>query len=329
MANISYFPPFERAFAGMKQRLFRPFNLGKWFAIGFTAWLAMLGENGGGGSSFSSFPDGKSHSGGPDFSAAGHFIREHLAIIISIAVVVFIIVFVLSVVLAWLRARGVFMFLDNIILDRAQVSEPWHEYRREGNSLFWWSFVFGWITFFIFLAILALGLAIALPAIRHHHFDFHAGIALAVTLPLVILFLLVVSVIYLLLEDFVVPIMWKHRVTATESWRIWRRLTAGNGLCFVPYFLVRFLFSTIAGVLTLVTGICTCCCAFFLLAVPVVNAALLLPISATFRLYSLEFLRQFGSDGDCLATPAPPDLPPSTGAPLVVPPLPAMPQATV
>ena len=30
------------------------------------------------------------------------------------------------------------MFLDNVVHDRAQVLAPWHEYRKEGNSLFVW-----------------------------------------------------------------------------------------------------------------------------------------------------------------------------------------------
>ncbi|MBN1557370.1 MAG: DUF4339 domain-containing protein, partial [Lentisphaerae bacterium] len=37
------------AWQGMKSILFRPFEIGKWFALGFAAWLASLGQGGGSG----------------------------------------------------------------------------------------------------------------------------------------------------------------------------------------------------------------------------------------------------------------------------------------
>jgi hypothetical protein len=307
MANISFLPPFEAAWAGMKQRLFRPFDLGKWFTIGFTAWLAMLGENGGGGGL--NYPGNAFKNAGPEMDNVSHFIHEHLAMIIGIATGVILFSMILGIALSWLHARGVFMYLDNIIHNRARVSESWHEFRREGNSLFWWQFVFGWICLFTFIAIVLVGLAMALPAIRHHRFDYHAGIALAVTIPLFLVFVITAGIISSLLNEFIAPIMWKHRVGATEGWRIWRRLIAGNGLSFVPFYLLRILFGMVASIAILLFGFCTCCCGFFLLAIPVVNATTMLPVSMTFSLYSLEFLRQFGPDGDCL-TIAPPDIPP-------------------
>ena len=62
---IAYVQPTSRAFDGMKRILFQPFDIGKWFVIGFTAWLAGLldhtssssgssGGSGGGGGSGSS-----------------------------------------------------------------------------------------------------------------------------------------------------------------------------------------------------------------------------------------------------------------------------------
>src|SRR5436309_15078106 len=46
--EISVVTPVSAALERVKQVLFRPFDLGKWFVIGFCAWLAHLGENGGG-----------------------------------------------------------------------------------------------------------------------------------------------------------------------------------------------------------------------------------------------------------------------------------------
>ena len=40
--QISFTNPYNRAWLRMKSALFGPLDLGKWFALGFTAWLAQL-----------------------------------------------------------------------------------------------------------------------------------------------------------------------------------------------------------------------------------------------------------------------------------------------
>jgi hypothetical protein len=46
--EISVVEPVSPALEHVKRMLFKPFDLGKWFVIGFCAWLAGLGESGGG-----------------------------------------------------------------------------------------------------------------------------------------------------------------------------------------------------------------------------------------------------------------------------------------
>src|SRR6266481_839616 len=50
-AKIEIFKPFGEAFELMQKILFQPFDLKKWFVIGFAAWLSNLGLGGGGGGS--------------------------------------------------------------------------------------------------------------------------------------------------------------------------------------------------------------------------------------------------------------------------------------
>src|SRR5438034_6803059 len=50
--KIEIFKPFGEAFELMKKILFRPFDLKKWFVIGFAAWLSNLGSGGGYNSRF-------------------------------------------------------------------------------------------------------------------------------------------------------------------------------------------------------------------------------------------------------------------------------------
>ncbi len=47
--SISVIDPINPAIERVRTILFRPFDLGKWFVIGFCAWLAQLGNAGGGG----------------------------------------------------------------------------------------------------------------------------------------------------------------------------------------------------------------------------------------------------------------------------------------
>jgi len=47
--EISVTEPLTLAYDRMKLVLFQPFDPGKWFVIGFCAWLAGLGESGAGG----------------------------------------------------------------------------------------------------------------------------------------------------------------------------------------------------------------------------------------------------------------------------------------
>ena len=46
---VSVVEPLSPAIDWVKTVLFRPFDLGKWFVIGFCAWLAQLGKSPGGG----------------------------------------------------------------------------------------------------------------------------------------------------------------------------------------------------------------------------------------------------------------------------------------
>ncbi|MFV2073108.1 MAG: hypothetical protein ACC742_10720, partial [Thermoanaerobaculales bacterium] len=47
--NIAYMEPLTRAWERMKLILWRPFDLAKWFVLGFSVWLAGLADGAGGG----------------------------------------------------------------------------------------------------------------------------------------------------------------------------------------------------------------------------------------------------------------------------------------
>ena|SRR5436305_6910583 len=98
--KIEIFKPFGEAFELMKRILFQPFDLKKWFVIGFAAWLANLG--GGGGFNYPSDRGEQVKKVNDAISQIPH------PILLAGIVFVTVLVLVLIVVFAWLRARGRF-----------------------------------------------------------------------------------------------------------------------------------------------------------------------------------------------------------------------------
>ena len=132
--NIEYVESLSRAWNRMTKALFEPFDLGKWFVLGFTAFLAgpLNGRSGGSGSGFRG--DGDVDWGYVvDFPyTSWEWHMEHVVWIFIIVLGITALIAVI-VLLVWLSSRGKFMFLDNVVHERAKVVQPWHQFRREGN----------------------------------------------------------------------------------------------------------------------------------------------------------------------------------------------------
>lgn len=296
--QIQYINPLKNGFAHMKKALFKPFELRLWLVIGFTAFLAQLTEWGGGGNS------GISNKGNHDFNLgdvvnapgnAINWLTENPGWFIFIIFVAFIII-ALAVVLTWLSARGKFMFLHNVAHYQSEVSKPWHEYRKEGNSLFLWLLGFGFISFlFICLDIVLLyGILSNIywsdPPVSVIVFNF-IGLGL-----LFLLTVIIISFIERFLNDFVVPIMFKHRISCIDAWGRYWTILKKHFFSFILYGLFYFLIAIVIGMAVIAAGLLTCCIGFLFFALPYVNSVVLLPVSYTLRAFSLEFLAQFGKE---------------------------------
>jgi hypothetical protein len=157
--NVSVIDPISPAFERVKTILFSPFDLGKWFVIGFCAWLAYLGKGGGGGGGGPNFKGG----GEPEeaFHTAKEFVLANLHWIIPVAVTAVLVGIILWLVLTWLSSRGRFMFLHCVAQNKAEIKVPWAKFRQHANSLFLFRIVLGLIGFAaIGLPLLIVGLLI-------------------------------------------------------------------------------------------------------------------------------------------------------------------------
>jgi len=314
--RIEFIAPTKRAYEGMKCILFRPFDMGKWFILGFTAWLATLFEGGGSGSGGGNSSGGSGSDEGPEnesfsevVNTALAWIREHLTMILSIGAVVILVVVTVSIVVLWVQSRGKLMFLDNVLHNRALVADPWRQFREPANSLFRWRLVYNCIVFLGVMALLGGGAALAWPMIQEEAFDRSAiPMIIALTLGLVLVSL-AAAYINTMLESFVIPLIYRDRGTASQAWRTFLALHSANTGSFVLFFFWSILigFGTALATLALVIG--TCCIAIIPLVIPYLGTVLLLPIVVFLRLLGPEFLKQFGSEFDLLiAEPTPPPL---------------------
>ncbi len=306
--NVSVIDPIGPAIERVKTILFRPFDLRKWFVIGFCAWLAYLGKGGGGG--------GPNFRGGgkPDeaFHTAKEFVLDNLHWIIPVAVVAVFVGIILWLVITWLSSRGRFMFLHCVAQDKAEVKVPWTKFRQHANSLFLFRIVLGLIGFAAMgVPLLIAGLLIAITiAGNGPHVVGVLGflvIGLAVA-AILIAFILV----HKFTMDFVVPIMFLRMTSCTGGWREFLGLLSANKGRFTLYILFQIVIGITVGMIGAAIAclfscllVCfTCGIACLLMLPPLVLGygyiitVLLLPLSVFTRAYSLLYFRQFGPQFD-------------------------------
>lgn len=288
---IDFGKPLSSGWDRMAAMLFRPFDLGKWLILGFTAWLASFLEGGTGGS-FNSRSGGSKN----EMAETVHKLTEWgLTTWILIVLGVALFVMGLSVLLAWLGARGQFMFLDNVVRNRAEVAAPWKEFRVAGNSLFRLMVVFYICTFALMVAFVLFALVFCwgdLVAMRMRPWAEYApvwillGILIVAWVPLVI--------VWFFYLEFAVPVMHAGGCGAWAAARRIAGLATESPLDFFVYLVIRVAMGLLFLVVRIIVGCGTCCIGFL----PYVSAVFTLPLKV-FRLnFTLDCLVQFGPEFD-------------------------------
>jgi hypothetical protein len=304
--RIEIFKPFGEAFQLTNKICFQPFDLKKWFVIGFAAWLANLGS-GGGGFNYQGNRRNEVQTINEAISQIPHPI-----LIFGVCLLIFL-VLLLIVVFAWVRARGGFMFIDCIVKNRGVIAEPWHEFQKEGISYFLFSLVVAAVCV-IFATLLSLPLII-LALTGRNDFSLHRDrmdVYVIVAIAALVFVILVVVIAWSLIAGFMVPVMYRRRCRAYEAFRAVVSLIGGYPGEIVLYCLFLIVLVIATGLITCFAICATCCIA----AIPYVGTVILLPVFVFFRSFSLMFLRQFGPDYDVWARFIPLEfLPILSGAP--------------
>ncbi len=304
--NIQFLDPLTKALNRMKQALFKPFDLKKWFVVGFTAFLAELSDFTRGGGS----QTGRESAGDFGWQDALNFPQtarewlqenpEWFALIIAGICVILVII----VLFTWLSSRGKFMFLDNVTHDRAQVKKPWQEFRIQGNSLFSWYLIFIFTALTVFILYL-VNCYNYIYDLYNNNMEVKVLLSPAIWMIAGLLVLwLVISFIDLLLTDFVVPLMYRYRLSTSDAWHMFLPLLYAHLGYFLGYAVMVFFIYLLVVTGVIIVGLFTCCIGFLFLIIPYINSVTLLPVSYTMRAFSVEFLQQFGPDYHIFPEPA-------------------------
>jgi hypothetical protein len=304
--EISVTTPISQALDRVKRVLFQPFDLGRWFTIGFTAWLAHLGEQGWGGGG--NYGGGSHHgrSGGANLEhaleRAKDYVVSNLWWIGPVVLAVLVLGLVLWVVFTWLSSRGKFMFLRCVALNQAEVVAPWNQFAGAGNSLWQFRIGLGLVGMAVMLPLLAL---ISVPVLKMVMRGAPNAVGIIVAAGALLAFIVLAigfAVIGKLLTDFVVPIMFLRGKPCLAGWGELGGLLAAHIGSFALYFLMQIVLGMAIAILVLMVILATCCIAGCFLIIPYLGTVLLLPVLVFKRAYSLHFLAQFGPEYDVFPT---------------------------
>jgi hypothetical protein len=289
-----------------KQLLF-PFKGEKWFALGFTVFLAQCGESGSAPIQTPQipFPSGPSGRGGPSPYGTGFpaemqkaiadalsALRADLALYITLAIAGVVLIFGIWAFVLWFSSRAKLMFVESVIWDRVDIGKQWGRAGELGLSLFKFRALLGIGGSLLMLLAVGGAVAAGFPDFEKGQFLGPRALACYAVLGASSIFfgipLLITS---LLLDDFVVPLMVLRNARVREAWSMCRgEVLAGNlGGVFV-FYLLRVALAFGIGLIMVVLTCVTCC----LMYIPYINTVLLLPIFTFSRAYPLYYMEQLG-----------------------------------
>ena len=307
--RVSVIDPVTPGIDRVKLILFSPFDLRKWFIIGFCAWLAYLGSGprpgGGGGGGGPRYTVSRGEHGFREqiregIETARNFISENMFWIVPVTVTILVVAILISLLVVWLNSRGRFMFLHCVATNQAQVVFPWQKFRRQGNSLFLFRIVLGIISFvLVVIPIISIVVVVVMMVTGSA-----PGIISIPWLIILCLTIFALSIFLFLVKkftfDFVVPIMFLRMKSCVAGWREFMTILSGNKLRFTLYLLFQIVIAIVIGAIVFIgfcVGLCICCVSC-LLYVPYIGTVILLPVLIFKRSYSLYYLQQYGPQYD-------------------------------
>lgn len=248
-SRLSAIDTISLAFARTKREMFQPFRLGRWARLAFVSLIT--GE-------FLSTGAGGLGSGGnfniPRRGGEGSLTLEGLAwldtsawmsdlksvILICIAAVGI----VLGFALLWAYAACVYRFIlfDAVLRDHCELREGWRSWRQQGRRFLGWQIGFALVAFSVLAVTIGVPLLLAAGMGLFREPDRHLALLIsggAVLFLLVILVVLLSSLVSVLANDFVVPIMAVEKCGVIKAWRMLLALIEAEKKAYAGYVLMK------------------------------------------------------------------------------------------
>lgn len=275
---------------GYTRRQLFPVRPSRWLALGFLAFLDQCGRGtgfGGGG-----IPGAPAAEGGLDVRPLLRWVTANPLAGVLVGAAFLLAAAALVTLILWLNSRGSFAYADAVATGHADVAGPWAAHKEAALSYFVvrlilvGTTVVGLLSMALALATVAVGAA-GLGRARPGYLVIAFGL-----LFLILVFAIVMSVVFVLLHDFVIPLQLQGGVPCAAAVRRLQSLLAANPLAFALYMLLKIAFAlTVAAAMMLV---CCLTCALGLL--PVLGQTLLQPAYYFERAWPLFLLRRTGHD---------------------------------
>ena len=210
-------------------------------------------------------------------------------------------------VLNWVGCRGQFMFLDNIVRNRAAIVAPWQRYAWQGNV--WFLVHVGLIALSMGLLVVAAGVFFALdwPWISAERIPSGAELTvLGIFVAALVMVWIVYAAAMFLIHSFVIPLYFRQTMSLGAAFGTVGRLVVSRFLSIFVYVLVSFGLQLAGGILALLILVIACCLICWLTCIPCIGTMafsfvlcqLILPISIFLRCFQLDCLAQFGPECD-------------------------------
>lgn len=307
-ASVSPVDALRDAFAHTRRELF-PVRFEKWLVLGLLAFLDQCGRSfrGGGGVGGRGHGHGPasetgSWAGGPDggeviawIQRAAEWLSAHAALVAGAVITGVLVLAVLAALVLWLNARGVFMYLDDVVSARWDVARPWRQHADAAASYFGWSLGISLAMLFIVLLLVGIVATAAIAVATGRVQGSGAWLAAAATTPVLLLLALALPCLVLAsvaLRDFVAPLQIATGLPAGAAARLLEALVLAHPGAFVLYLLLKIVVGVASGIVIALLGCLTCCIAFL----PVVMQVVFQPLFFLERAFPVFLLGQLGYD---------------------------------
>lgn len=273
---ISAIDTITLAFQHTKHQLIEPFRFWQWARLAIVGLLA--GELGSGVGANFNFPVNSQGRSPSPYPFPQHFPHIDPRVLFGLISVIVITAIVIGLVLMYIGSVMRFILFDGVLKRECHIRDGWARRQDPGWKLFLWQLGFAICTTLAFVVLIGIPAAIAFAlgwfrAPREHV----AGLIVGGIFVFLFLFafMVIVSLVYVLTKDFVVPQMALEGVTALDGWRRLWPMIEGELSGYAVYVGMKIVLAIGAGI---VVGIASLILLFFI-AIPAIMVAVVVGIA--------------------------------------------------